>query len=305
MHDEKIPPAAEHLAEAAATLQPTEPGIHLLTFTGNTEGVRCVDPATVDEWGLAVILRAFALMFAGNRACGLYTDVDGYDVHDTATGITICVDRHGNRARATTTLRSGEPVITSYSHRAVEESLLEMVAAGPGISLPLQPSPPPTHALTGRTRVPGARVRTGHTGTFAPDWAATADARGRWFASVGFTGRLQSPTGTAVTFTCHRDVASAIVTEHLARRERVASRLRQRGLRGDLATTVLNRQVPILDWDGPDLIIDERMVTGGAEDIRRITNHQGTYAITDATALRWRPVHISACARVITPDTQH
>lgn len=136
------PPTVEHLAARIRADTIPRHDVHLITFTTDAHSsvdldLTPVDGATLTEYGLPVILHAFAFGFADHTTSARYDDVVGYGV--AVDGRIYIADRHGSAVLPVYAVPRGDDGDILTGLRA-------MVDSGPGhhtLRLPPDPVPAP------------------------------------------------------------------------------------------------------------------------------------------------------------------
>jgi hypothetical protein len=156
----------------------------------------------------------------------------------------------------------------------------------------------PDDNTTDQSHLNPDRLRVGPVGVFAGDWAWEYDTDGHAFVAVGFVGTLVDTWNGWAVYTCTRDVAAEIVAEQHRVREVERANLMAAGVRADTVDDHVDAALVRLDFDGDDIDVDERRLTGDAEARWSISpNLDGHYDVMGRT-WTWVPVAPSDCRRI-------
>lgn len=288
-----IPPAAITFADDVLAINLSWDSIHLLTIHGTPShrptigAVRLASLAR--QTVVPAILHSLAAAMSHDRSSDL--PIVGYGIATPSHGKIVLTDRHAQIVTLTT---AGNAPSSSERDIAITEALISLIAAGPGIHTPAPIAPPTTRARTHQQGIPVRSPRPGDIAVFAPDWGHAHDPHFRRYVRGGYTGVLRS--GTA--FACTRAVAASIVAGHQRIRADHGERLRLRGHHGDHLAAALDQTIPTIGWDGDDIVVDRRPVTGDIRDLYRIRPcHDGSYLITPATGI-WTAVDRDVCDHI-------
>jgi hypothetical protein len=137
-------------------------------------------------------------------------------------------------------------------------------------------------------------VRVGGAGIFSGEWALTDDNR----YEAGYVGILHGHWNGWAVFTCSRDVAAAIVADHIRIRTEHLQRLLAAGHTAAEAGTRLAAQLPHLWWDGDSIVHDERGIIDDPDSIHRYPpDTDGRYTVAGGI-WTWEAVPPSDCDRI-------
>jgi len=142
------------------------------------------------------------------------------------------------------------------------------------------------------------RIRVGSTGVFAGDWAWEYDNDGNAFVPVGFVGTLVDTWNGWAVYTCSREVAAEIVAEQNRARDNARASRVAAGVPADQVDDLIDAELVRLAFDGDDIVVDERRLTGDPEAQWRISpNLEGLYDVMGRT-WSWIPVAPGDCRRI-------
>lgn len=142
------------------------------------------------------------------------------------------------------------------------------------------------------------RIRVGATGVFTGDWAWEYDNDGNAFVPVGFVGTLVDTWNGWAVYTCTRDVAAEIVAEQHRVRDTARASRTAAGVPADKVDDLIDAELVRLEFDGDDIVVDERRLTGDPEAQWRISpNLDGLYDVMGRT-WTWIPVAPRDCRRI-------
>jgi hypothetical protein len=165
-----------------------------------------------------------------------------------------------------------------------------------------QPVTPPEPAESASPAAASAylrrdRVGIGDTGVFAGDWS-NYERDGATRVPVGFVGTLVDWWNGWAVFTCTRQVAEAIVSQQEGLRDAERSRLHGTGLSGQDLIDSLDEMIPLMYWDGDEIVLDESAQYGPDEGISRIgPDNHGRYNV-NGWRWTWQVVNPADCDNI-------
>jgi hypothetical protein len=143
------------------------------------------------------------------------------------------------------------------------------------------------------------RMGVGAVGVFSGEWACTVGDDGGDRILVGFVGTLVDRWNGWAVFTCTRQVAEAIVTDHEQQRCAHRDALRDGGVPETELEGRVDSAFARLAFDGDVLVADQRAQQDDPDAIERVPpDGDGRYIVMGRTWC-WEPVDPYLCDRIV------